>query len=118
MKVFNPLKLKSKDPFKDIYNAFLQKKYGNQFNEFVAQNKPFLYSIKEIGVFGSYIRKKEKPESDLDILVEFSKPIDIFKFMELERFLSEELNIKVDLVSKKALKPFIGREILKEVVYV
>ena len=76
------------------------------------------YSIKEIGVFGSYIRKKEKPESDLDILVEFSKPIDIFKFMELERFLSEELNIKVDLVSKKALKPFIGREILKEVVYV
>jgi WD40 repeat protein len=40
-------KLKPKDPFKDIYNDFLQKKYGNQFNEFVAQNKPFLYSIKE-----------------------------------------------------------------------
>ena len=76
------------------------------------------YFIKKIGVFGSYIRKEEKSESDLDILVEFSKPIDIFKFMELERFLSEELNIKVDLVSKKALKPFIGREILKEVVYV
>ncbi|MEW6620604.1 MAG: nucleotidyltransferase family protein [bacterium] len=76
------------------------------------------YFIKQIGVFGSYIRKEEESESDLDILVEFYKPIDIFKFMELERFLSEELNIKVDLVSKKALKPFIGREILKEVVYV
>lgn len=76
------------------------------------------YFIKQIGVFGSYIRREEKSESDLDILVEFSKPIDIFKFMELERYLSEELNIKVDLVSKKALKPFIGREILKEVIYV
>ncbi len=76
------------------------------------------YFIKQIGVFGSYIRREEKSESDLDILVEFSKPIDIFKFMELERFFSEELNIKVDLVSKKALKPFIGRKILKEVVYV
>lgn len=76
------------------------------------------YFIKQIGVFGSYIRKEEEPESDLDILVEFYKPIDIFKFIELERFLSEELNIKVDLVSKKALKPFIGKEILKEVVYV
>jgi predicted nucleotidyltransferase len=76
------------------------------------------YFIKKIGVFGSCIRKEEKSESDLDILVEFSKPIDIFKFMELERFLSEELNIKVDLVSKRALKPFIGRKILKEVVYV
>ncbi|MEW6482160.1 MAG: nucleotidyltransferase family protein [bacterium] len=76
------------------------------------------YFIKQIGVFGSYIRREEESESDLDILVEFYKPIDIFKFMELERFLSQELNIKVDLVSKKALKPFIGREILKEVVYV
>jgi len=74
--------------------------------------------VRQIGVFGSYLRGEEGPESDLDILVEFSKPIDIFKFMELERFLSQELNIKVDLVSKKALKPFIGREILKEVIYV
>lgn len=76
------------------------------------------YFIKQIGIFGSCIRGEEETESDLDILVEFYKPIDIFKFMELERFLSEKLDIKVDLVSKKALKPFIGRKILKEVVYV
>jgi hypothetical protein len=76
------------------------------------------YFVGQIGVFGSYIRGEEGSDSDLDILVEFSKPIDIFKFMELERLLSQELNVKVDLVSKKALKPFIGREILKEVVYV
>ena len=76
------------------------------------------YFVKQIGVFGSYIRNEEKSGSDLDILVEFYKPIDIFKFIELERFLSQALNIKVDLVSKNALKPFIGRKILKELVYV
>ncbi len=76
------------------------------------------YFIKQIGIFGSYIRGEENIQSDLDILVEFYKPIDIFKFIELERILSKELNIKVDLVSKKALKPFIGRKILEEVVYV
>ena len=76
------------------------------------------YFIKQIGIFGSYIRGEENTSSDLDILVEFYKPIDMFKFVELERLLSEELNIKVDLVSKKALKPFIGKKILEEVIYV
>ncbi len=76
------------------------------------------YFIKQIGIFGSYIRGQDNIQSDLDILVEFYKPIDICKFMELERLLSKELNIKVDLVSKKSLKPFIGKKILEEVVYV
>lgn len=76
------------------------------------------YSVKQIGIFGSYIRGEESIESDLDILVEFEKPIDIIKFMELERTLSKYLNAKVDLVSKKALKTFIGRRILQEVIYV
>ena len=76
------------------------------------------YSVKHIGIFGSYIRGEESIESDLDILVEFEKPIDIIKFMELERTLSKYLNAKVDLVSKKALKTFIGRRILQEVIYV
>ncbi len=76
------------------------------------------YFIKRIGIFGSHIRGEEGPNSDLDILVEFYKPIDMFKFVELESFLSDQLNAKVDLVSKKALKPFIGKRILREVVYV
>ena len=76
------------------------------------------YSVKQIGIFGSYIRGEQDSDSDLDILVEFEKPIDIFKFVELERILSEKLNANVDLVSKKALKHFIGREILREVKYV
>jgi len=76
------------------------------------------YGIKEIGIFGSYLRGEAKEESDLDILVEFEKPIGFFKFLELEEYLSNLIGIKVDLVSKKALKPHIGKYILKEVVIV
>ncbi len=76
------------------------------------------YPIKRIGIFGSYIRGEENKDSDLDILVEFERPIDIFKFIELEETLSESLGVKADLVSKQALKPFIGKKILKEVIFV
>ena len=61
---------------------------------------PFLlanYNVKSLQVFGSYIRKEQKKGSDLDILVEFSQPIDLFKFIELEAYLSKLLGIKVDL---------------------
>jgi len=75
------------------------------------------FHIKEIGVFGSYIRGEEQANSDIDILVEFETPIDLFRFLDLEERLSELSGRKVDLVSKKALKPHIGKEILKEVQY-
>jgi len=76
------------------------------------------YNVKEIGIFGSYIRGEQKKASDVDILVDFEQPIDFFAFLELEEYLSELIGIKVDLVAKKALKPGIGRYILEEVVYV
>lgn len=83
--------------------------------------KPMLekdYRIKSIGVFGSYVRGEEKKTSDLDILVEFEEPIGLFKFIDLEELLKKLLKVKkVDLVSKDALKPYIGAEILKEVSY-
>ena len=75
------------------------------------------YHVKEIGVFGSYIRGEERADSDVDILVDFDKPIDLFRFLDLEERLSELSGKKVDLVSKNALKPYIGKEILKEVQY-
>ena len=74
------------------------------------------YNLKTIGLFGSALRGELGPESDIDILVEFRSPIGFFKFLELEEFLSERLGGGVDLVSKKALKPEIGRAILAEVV--
>lgn len=73
------------------------------------------YHVSYLGVFGSYIREEQKPESDLDVLVEFSKTPTIFKFVNLENYLSEALGVKVDLVMKDALKPNIGKHILNEV---
>ena len=54
--------------------------------------------------------------SDVDILVEFEEIPSLFKFIEIENYLSNILGIKVDLVEKKSLKPRIGEHILKEVV--
>ncbi|WP_094227384.1 nucleotidyltransferase family protein [Methanolobus psychrotolerans] len=73
------------------------------------------YNVSYIGLFGSYIRGDHTTESDLDVLVEFSKTPTIFRFVHLENYLSDYLGIKVDLVMKDALKPNIGKYILKEV---
>ena len=75
------------------------------------------YGVKEIGVFGSYVRGEQGERSDVDILVEFREPIGLFKFMELEEYLGYILGRKVDLVTKEALKPYIGKRILEEVSY-
>ena len=73
------------------------------------------YGVAEIGVFGSCVRGEAGGDSDVDILVVFSRPVGFFKFLELEERLSEWLGAKVDLVTKAALKPHIGRRILDEV---
>lgn len=83
--------------------------------------KPFLkekYKIKEIGIFGSYVRGEQKKRSDCDILVEFEEVPDLFTYIEIEEFLSRKLKVKVDLVMKSALKPYIGKIILEEVEYI
>ena len=74
------------------------------------------YPIKYMGIFGSYIRGEQSPSSDLDILVEFNGSITLLGYARLENELSDKLGIKVDLVSKTALKPRIGKHILSEVV--
>ncbi|MCK5505728.1 MAG: nucleotidyltransferase family protein [Thermodesulfovibrionia bacterium] len=76
------------------------------------------YMIKEIGIFGSYIKHAEQETSDIDILVDFQKAVDLLTFVHLKNYLSELLKVDVDLVMKKALKPKIGERILKEVVYI
>ena len=76
------------------------------------------YGIKKIGIFGSCARRENRKNSDIDILVEFEKPMGLFTFIGLERHLSGLLGAKVDLVTRKALKPHIGRRILAEIIYV
>ena len=73
------------------------------------------YGVTQIGVFGSCARGDTSSGSDIDILVSFDQPVGFFKFLQLEERLSEWLGAKVDLVTKEALKPHIGRRILSEV---
>jgi uncharacterized protein len=76
------------------------------------------YKVKEIGIFGSYVRQEQKKKSDLDILVTFYETIDLFSFVELENYLSDILGIKVDLVMKEGIRPRLKERILSEAVYV
>ncbi len=76
------------------------------------------YKVKEIGVFGSYVRGERGEKSDLDILIDFYEKPDLFEFIEIEEYLSKILGTRVDLVMKSALKPYIGKYILEEVVYI
>ncbi|HPO82930.1 MAG TPA: nucleotidyltransferase family protein [bacterium] len=76
------------------------------------------YSVREIGIFGSYVRNEQGQSSDVDILVEFEKTPSLLEFINLENYLSDILGVKVDLVMKDSLKPNIGRHILEEVILV
>lgn len=76
------------------------------------------FKVKRIGLFGSFIKGEQEKKSDIDILVEFSEVPGFFDFIELEDFLAEKLEIKVDLVMKDVLKPRIKDVVLKEVVYI
>jgi hypothetical protein len=78
------------------------------------------FKVKEIGIFGSYVRGEQKKHSDIDLLVVFEEPsnLTLLDFIRLENSLSKMLGVKVDLVEKQTLKPRIGKHILKEVVNV
>jgi predicted nucleotidyltransferase len=76
------------------------------------------FKVRSIGIFGSYVRGEAKKGSDLDILVDYDEAPGLFEFVKLKYYLSELLGINVDLVMKSALKPEIGKHILKEVVLV
>ncbi|MCO6040333.1 nucleotidyltransferase family protein [Thermococcus alcaliphilus] len=76
------------------------------------------FGVKKIGIFGSYSRGEQKETSDVDILVEFHRPIGFIEFIKLQEYLETLLGVKVDLVTKKALKKRIRKQILQEVKYV
>jgi predicted nucleotidyltransferase len=75
-----------------------------------------VFNPERIGIFGSYAREENTPESDLDILVKFKKGITLLQLINLENELSEKLGIKVDLVTEgaltnKKLKKYIKKDL-------
>jgi uncharacterized protein with HEPN domain/predicted nucleotidyltransferase len=76
------------------------------------------YGVKSLGVFGSYVRAEQKPRSDLDVLVEFDEQHAGFaNLVRLQDALQEALGLEVDLIENKGLRPYIGKRILAEVIW-
>jgi hypothetical protein len=74
------------------------------------------YHVRNLSVFGSFVREEQGEKSDIDLLVEFDEDADLtfLDFVQLRDYLGDLLGAKVDLVDKKTLKPAIGKEIKKE----
>jgi len=83
------------------------------------QDKIRSYGVRKLGLFGSFVRGEQKPESDIDLLVEFQQDKKSFdNFIQLAFFLEEILERRVELITIDALSPYIGPHIIKEVEYV
>lgn len=76
------------------------------------------YKVKEIGIFGSYVRGEQNKRSDVDILVDFDEVPDLLTFMGLAGYLEDILHKKVDLVRKPVIRKELREQVLSEVVYV
>jgi len=76
------------------------------------------YKVKEIGLFGSFVRGEQGETSDIDVLVDFEEGADLFDLVGLGLFLEEQLQRKVDVVDKSALRPELREVVLKEVAAV
>lgn len=76
------------------------------------------FKVKEIGIFGSYVRGEQRKSSDVDILVDFDEVPDLLTFMGLADYLEGILKKKVDLVRKPVIRKELREQVLNEVVYV
>ena len=82
--------------------------------------KPYLYErwgVIELAIFGSVVREEATPESDVDILFDYEYPIGL-ELVSLADFLESQLNCKVDLLSKKAIRAKVWDFIKSEIFYV
>ncbi|THF78462.1 nucleotidyltransferase [Cohnella fermenti] len=83
------------------------------------QQKQYLrdsFYVDRIGLFGSFLRDEQTADSDIDLLVEFSKPVG-FEFIELKEYLEGVFGKLVDLVTPNALRPFMKDNIISEVQF-
>ncbi|MBN1450125.1 MAG: nucleotidyltransferase family protein [Anaerolineales bacterium] len=76
------------------------------------------FGVRSIALFGSFAREEAKDSSDIDILVEFDRPVGLFEFARLKLYLEKKLGREVDLVTPDALREEMRDDILREAVHV
>lgn len=74
------------------------------------------FGVRRVSLFGSVARGEDSPESDIDILVQFKKPVGLLTLARLRRILSQKLGRKVDLLTEGAINPLIRQIIEKDKV--
>ena len=72
----------------------------------------------KVAVFGSYVRDEETPQSDIDVITEFSKDMSLMKFVRIQRELSEHIGIKVDLLTEENISPYFKEDVKKQMVVI
>lgn len=72
------------------------------------------YNVKTIGIFGSYARGVQRPDSDLDVLVNFKERKGLLTLVRIERELSETIGVKVDLLTEQSISPYLIDRIKSE----
>ena len=76
------------------------------------------FGVRSLALFGSIARDDASADSDIDVLVEFSRPTGYFGLVELELFLADLLHAPVDLGTLHSLKPRIRSRVEKDIVHV
>ncbi|MBM4147010.1 MAG: nucleotidyltransferase family protein [Nitrospira sp.] len=97
------------------------KKSLDEIKQILGKHRAILrdeYKIRNIAVFGSYVRGEQKKRSDLDLLAEFNGPIGLLDLIGAEQYLSKILKTKVDLIPKNDVRPELKAKILREAVTV
>ena len=74
------------------------------------------FGITDLGIFGSYVREEQKPESDIDVYVDYHETPSLLDIVDLENFLSDTLNEKVDVVPRECIRPELEKYILPEII--
>jgi len=76
------------------------------------------YGVKSLALFGSVAREEARPDSDVDLLVEFDRPVGLFAFIGLQLYLEAQLGCKVDLGTPRSLKSRLKASVLREAIRV
>jgi hypothetical protein len=74
------------------------------------------FGVKSLLLFGSVARDEARSNSDIDLLVEFDRPVGLFAFVRVQRYLEEILGRSIDLGTPDSLKPYLREPVLREAI--